>query len=155
MPDLTREQIEELVERLSDRMKLKYSADCKCGNCQLISMSDLALAPFALRQLLTATEWKPIETARKDGTEILLTGTMNVDGEDYPEHIAAEISASRPVVIGRWTSSSGCTIWQDEETSELRRVQVRERWHHAGWDVESNGLEPTHWMPLPKEPSDA
>lgn len=100
------------------------------------------------------SEWQPIETVPKDGTEILLTGTMNVDGHDYPDHIAAEIMASRPIMIGSWTKSSGCTVWTDEETSELRRVQVRERWHHEGWDVESNGLEPTHWMPLPKPPSE-
>jgi hypothetical protein len=148
MADLSREEIEELIDRLEGEAE-----ESTAYEDVVIIDGTKVQAASAIRQLLSATEWKPIETAPKDGTEILLTGTMNVDGEDYPEHVAAEISASRPVVIGRWTSSSGCTIWQDEETSELRRVQVRERWHHAGWDVESNGLEPTHWMPLPLPPS--
>jgi hypothetical protein len=64
MPDLTREQIEKLITEL----------EAEAAHHQRILVTE-PLEEFtawraaqALRQLLTATEWKPLDTAPLDGT---------------------------------------------------------------------------------------
>ena len=78
-------------------------------------------------------EWLPIDTAPKDGTEILLTAFED-DGaqfETWPMRWAhIQRNGLFPGRIGMWTHVSGIT-----------------------WNDDSLGAGPTHWMPLPALPS--
>lgn len=74
-------------------------------------------------------QWQPIETAPKDGTEILLCQATNADG--------------KPITGTSWGIF----------------VQVAAWWEGDGWTVycslvqePSLHFEPTHWMPLPTNP---
>jgi hypothetical protein len=65
--EVTREEIEELIERLDAR-----AADLLIVNKVKTSTHNLCSdAAAALRHLLQAQTWRPIEEAPKDGTEIL------------------------------------------------------------------------------------
>lgn len=72
------------------------------------------------------SEWQPIETAPKDGTDILL----------YLPGAAQCFS----MIIGHW---SACDELPDDDA-----------WYpttpHA---ADSLDIDPTHWMPLPKAPN--
>jgi len=65
------------------------------------------------------TEWRTIDSAPKDGTEILLWGMCERDGSYY----AADTN------LGWW---------------------YEDMWHTRQID---EGIDPTHWMPLPPPPS--
>ena len=69
--------------------------------------------------------WQPIETAPKDGTEVIVYGIRLGDWgytEDKPDWTGARY------INGHWT-----------ETKPTPRY--------------CNGFKPTHWLPLPDEPS--
>ena len=70
--------------------------------------------------------WKPIETAPKDGTEILVSQAYDADGKvlDYEDFCLFTHRAS-------WWKSEGWIVYN----SQVREQQVF--------------FEPTHWMPVP------
>lgn len=70
--------------------------------------------------------WQPIETASKDGTRILATGS----------------NGSKLVVEAYYLCPS--------EETRLEQPEAREGWYWRGPIA-----EPTHWMPLPASPSAA
>lgn len=76
-------------------------------------------------------EWQPIETAPKDGTEIIAYSTTRFD---------YELTKYLRDVDGRESVFSCVQIisWNDEEMK---------------WDQTKIGV-PTHWMHLPLPPSD-
>jgi len=72
------------------------------------------------------TDWKTIETAPRDGSDILL----NVGGT---------------VVIGRWVD--------DERRSFGEVVSKRQEWVcHVSATWSPVKIEPSHWMALPEPP---
>lgn len=84
------------------------------------------------------TDWKPIETAPRDGSEVLLFEpgmdaaywmAMETEGFTFP--------ANSGRVVGRFYDNN----WVSHAAE-------------AGWDgsVEPAPLRPTHWMPLPSPP---
>ena len=80
-------------------------------------------------------EWQPIETAPKDGQVILVVS--NFGGNFHPY-----------VGIAHWEG--------DCKDNDLWRAGMPDEWR----DAEGRGDEilgfhkPTHWMPLPKPPTD-
>ena len=80
--------------------------------------------------------WQPIETAPKDGTEI-----MAVFSNDYGYQ-------EKPTVYGPWTvafrKGKWMASWDDSYVIEAEGY----------WGVEhkETPLDPTHWMPMPKTP---
>lgn len=79
------------------------------------------------------SEWQPIETAPKDGTEVLIGGGFfdwdGSYGEDVPH---------TGVTIASWQYRHGAKQWRGNAC--------------GGYD-EYYWYNPTHWMPLPKSPS--
>jgi hypothetical protein len=73
------------------------------------------------------TGWKPIETAPKDGTRVLLAFSARV-------HVG-------------W--------WIDEVTTRYgREHRSQQEWHVEGMDLLwRDRPKPTHWMPLPALPA--
>lgn len=70
--------------------------------------------------------WQPIETAPKDGTQILVCG--GTYGCDY---VPYEFSGTFKGVA--------CAVWDEDDY---------ESWSEAG--ERPNWYRPTHWMPLPE-----
>jgi hypothetical protein len=75
--------------------------------------------------------WMPIETAPKDGTDILLYGTWA--GEIHG------IAEAPTMDIGHW--AGGKSDYQGDEW-----------WSLATGDAYACWMRPTHWMPLPAAP---
>lgn len=86
---------------------------------------------------MTETGWQPIETAPKDGTEVI-----GVFSNDYGYQ-------STPTVYGPWTMAWRHGEWQ----SSWDEAQVVESMSDFGTTMKSLDLEPTHWMPLPAPPA--
>lgn len=78
--------------------------------------------------------WMPIETAPKDGTQVLLfTDTRAAPASEAWYYMGIEPFSA--VQIG---------YWEDTVDAPLRQ-------EGAGWRKQLVG-EPTHWMPLPAPP---
>lgn len=79
------------------------------------------------------TDWRPIETAPKDGTLVMLSGDRIYYGWD---------GKTKPLaVVGQFASSCnplGADTWQFA-------------WFDGGFYGEYEN--PTHWMPLPDPPA--
>ena len=70
--------------------------------------------------------WQKIETAPKDGTEILVTGgTVDYTGHTYPTP-----EPFKGVTIARWYREQ----WTGDNAKEFDELYTH---------------KPTHWMPLP------
>lgn len=76
-------------------------------------------------------DWQPIETAPKDGSNILLWTVW--DGDEISPEPFSEVQ------LGHWS-----------EGNDLPEGHVFHR--HSEWITERIG-EPTHWMPLPLPPA--
>lgn len=67
--------------------------------------------------------WQPIETAPRDGTQIIMFNAM--------DNVA---------VIGSWSKHNHVPVW-----GWIRPVEI--------YGEEVDGFIPTHWMPLPAAPA--
>jgi hypothetical protein len=81
--------------------------------------------------------WQPIETAPKDGTEIIA-----VFSNDYGYQ-------EKPTVYGPWTVSFRNGMWM-ASWGDCRVIESEGYW---GTDYKRAPLDPTHWMPLPEPPT--
>ena len=79
-----------------------------------------------VNMLRNLVEWKPIETAPKDGYSVLLAMTLN---EFRPE-------------LGEKSLSVDKCYWSDAEKG----------WDGYATSIRLGRLTPTHWMPLPSHP---
>lgn len=103
---------------------------------------DTGLFLFRLADAARFT-WQPIETAPKDGTLILIG---NPESEDMPATTTA----------GRWFEAYEDSL--DEMGCDAGFCDVDFSLFHAGrsfGELSSRyeGLQPSHWMPLPEPPA--
>jgi hypothetical protein len=82
------------------------------------------------------TEWQPIATAPKDGTEII--------GCHFTDWGGGTVSS-----YGPWTMAFHGKKWR----SSWDGVEVIECMSDFGTEYRSPDCEPTHWQPLPFPPS--
>ncbi len=94
----------------------------------------------AIRALPDADGWQPIDTAPKDGTEIILARDDRVTSGFWMNEVE---------VMGSEFHSTGAYLGQ-YPTGEIKEAG----W--AGWMSQDGGFTgeqpPTHWHPLPKPP---
>lgn len=81
-----------------------------------------------------AREWQPIETAPKDGNEILIFGGTFSDDNDWTD---TDYPFSDCAIV-RWVSAFGGGSWEGKP-------------NHSHDDYRRH--KPTHWMPLPPPPA--
>jgi hypothetical protein len=80
------------------------------------------------------SEWQAIETAPRDGTEII--GLFH---RRYDE-------TSAPTIYGPWTVAFDGKKWR----SSWDGCEVIEYMSDFGTEYKEPDIEPTHWMPLPE-----
>lgn len=112
-----RKQALEALDRLkADSPKFPWQEDCF----------------ETIRAALSEPEWRPISTAPRDGTEVLVM-YMHVDTQVvHNAFYASEEDGWEPEDFGWWSY----------ERSEVSRIKL------DGWMI------PTHWRPLPPAPDD-
>jgi hypothetical protein len=76
---------------------------------------------------MSESEWRPIETAPKDGTKLLLTNDRHPQCLMIVGHWAQDLSGEEQPPFQGWFHWSGCGFAQLPD-------------------------EPTHWQPLPNPP---
>lgn len=84
------------------------------------------------------SEWQPIETAPKDGTEIIGCFSDNYGYQD------------EPTVFGPWTIRWKGNMW----VSSWDGYGVIEYMGDFGTDYKTPDVQPTHWLPLPEPPKE-
>jgi hypothetical protein len=97
-----------------------------------------------IRELSSPT-WQPIETAPKDGTDIIL----GAPAQTYNGQPVAPRST-----VGHWTTEEECREQIGDCGGECRCPEYT--YHDPYWMTWDGGFTeenpPTHWMPLPPPP---
>ena len=89
-------------------------------------------------------KWQPIETAPRDGSYVLLA-LVESEGEDY----------FSLVTLGSWFEGQGDTpdqMGQDDGWRDHTFEEFCPGRSFGNPKYQSEGCQPTHWMPLPKPP---
>lgn len=84
------------------------------------------------------SKWQPISTAPKDGTEII-----GCFVNDYGYQ-------AKPTAYGPWTMAFKRNQW----VASWDGWRVIESQTDFGTTYKTTEVEPTHWMPLPKPPTE-
>ena len=91
--------------------------------------------------------WQPIETAPKDGSDIILGA---------PAQTFKGKQVEPRTTIGRWTTDEECMEKIGDCGGECRCPEYR--YHDPFWMSWDGGFTeenpPTHWMPLPAPPTE-
>lgn len=105
---------------------------------------------FALARRGAAMQWRPIGTAPKDGTRMLLAYHNSM--HNWRRLIA--FYAPKLTIEQQFDDKGWCDY---DEAND--RFCLREGWYECidNWDdysyVHMSGVTPTHWMPLPPPPA--
>lgn len=123
-----------LAERL-DKATIRASGFCTrkpdCPYCEVRRLMNELLAALAVPEDGARSEWRLIETAPKDGSDVLI---WSADGGHY-------------VASWHWeTTGYDYTV----KPPRLIYSTERGRWHDGEWEH-----HPTHWMSLPAAPAAA
>jgi len=89
-------------------------------------------SPFPVKAQVVASTWQPIETAPKDGTDVVLW------------HVRFGI------MMGHWDEAT-CDWWAIYAWPNSSLPYPCEEWFSPFMDG-NNETDPSHWMPLPAPP---
>lgn len=128
-----------------------YNA-CQRGDAtkqqQQSAASQIILLHAEIGRLKALVEWRPIETAPKDGTEIIL-------GAPEQEYQGKPVAARS--TVGHWTTDEECREQVGDCGGECRCPEYK--FHDPYWISWDGGFTeenpPTNWMPLPTHPMGA
>ncbi len=113
----------------------EYVEAIGCDTCEGLAakVRDAMLNAAALEGSVALPAWQPIETAPKDGTEII--GIYYMDwSENYP-----------PTVYGPWTVAFRNRKWE----SSWDRSEVISYMGDFRTEYKEPDCDPTHWQPMP------
>jgi hypothetical protein len=91
------------------------------------------------------SKWMPMETAPKDGTDILAYGP-GVKG--FPGAWDTDVPREACMAIIHWREA----WYEDYEEQPDGLFKKVSRLGYAYWAPHPHQLSPTHWMPLPDSP---
>lgn len=109
-----------------DQLTGKHDVQLSAYGKELPDMTRLYASALAAGNAAQAPEWQPIETAPKDGTEVLL----------YLDAPWSKIEKAR------WYEP-----WKNWQVGEIPEDPIRDEYCGIGSSI------PTHWMPLPASPT--
>lgn len=115
-------------------------------------MTNQTTQPDSLAALRQAMEWQPIETAPRDGREILIFyPEYRVKGVGDKRHLTDHVRVESGVVIGGRIAIA--YYYSSEEGS--RHISGDGYWQTlSGQNLGALAeTAPTHWMPLPAPPT--
>lgn len=92
----------------------------------------------AILAILPVMAWQPIETASRDGTEVIACYCRRYDFQDAP------------TVYGPWTVAFRGGKWMVSHDGR-NVIESEGYWGTSYMECE---IDPTHWMPLPPPPAD-
>lgn len=119
---------------MTDPMELVGRLEAKADKLGCDEWRAPALLKEAAACIRELVEWRPIETAPRDGSAILIAPHMDVAWWDH----GAECWATNVIPL-----NGDRTIADDWKA---RPVMMFEQYAH------NFGIEPTHWLPLPPAP---
>lgn len=122
-----------LVARLADHIvgwPTVYGSDRKNRAILKEALEEIV----RLSLVIDSIGWQPIDTAPKDGTVV-------------------DLWAGERIINASWRSPEG--VWDMEEFRQWCASELFD-WRHGGspkWEISPIGKTPTHWMPVPADPS--
>jgi len=96
-------------------------------------------------------DWQPIETAPKDGTRIFAFGLAYAELAENGRWFTADTDRPREphMMVIQWKE-----FWYDREIDNGDGTYRKEpHLSSAYWSPEPGAFRPTHWMPLPPDPT--
>lgn len=123
----------------------KQKDTCLDGDFDLRSFAEAAIVTYRASAKPQGEEWKPIESAPKDGTPILICLRREITDKDIENFVPwAKIGTS----IGWWSGKGWELCWLQEGSADSAGFSS---WFYMG-AVYALPAQPTHWQPLPAPP---
>jgi len=135
--------MDELREKVETALRA-VASDGWSGDAFAVGIEE---ATDAILNLIGGDGWKPIETAPKDGTTVLL---FCPQGDGSP-------GSTQRTTVGNWCCDPGGTT--EYRDGDGRYMGQDDRDGFEGWLSWDGGFSedtmmPTHWRPLPPPPQD-